>query len=1167
MAKEVVSRSLSIFIDETNAAKAYDKLAAKQKTLTAAIEKGTAAGKDMTREIEKLGAVSSQMNGLKDVMEGKVRPSFTMTRETVTRLRNELSRMSEDAPGYAAKFAAFQAATAEFNRMKSNITGVRAAAKSLVSEIKTIALGVVVGNTIQTAVQAIAGYVTGIVSRSAKLSDELTDIEKTTGLTTQQVQKLNSELTRIDTRTSNSELRALAKEAGKLGKESVEDIRKFVEEADKIKVALGEDLGEEAITKLGKLSNIFKVDMINIASAINEIGNASEASESFQVDFLNRLAGVGPTARLSADELLGYGAALETLGQTAEVSGTALNQFFLEFVRDTEKFGKVAGFAKGELSKFVQDQGTNAAFIEFLRRLKETSGTNEQLARNLQKLNIDGTRGASVFLALANNIERVASQQQIANAAIKDGSSIVNEFNKRNNNLAAELDKLGKRLSSAFNSSAFASGLKNVAESINDVLEPGSELVRQLDRQQAKVADLEANLNPLTKRYNELKGQVRLNADESVELFSVMEEIVRIVPEAGIKWNEYGQVLDISTGKVEDAIKAQKRLALALNREAIEDLKTEIAKAQNQIATSQAIIDTYRGKGEAIEKRNQALINTAIKNVEKYKTVLLDAAIVLKQKFGAELPAALNEMVERETRVISDATKTAAIAPPKQTGQGTVIELTDEEKRALKERAEEIKRLRDELKKLQKDYDIGKLTEFSRQIAQINLQFEEMVDRARKLNQPGLIEEANKQRAQRIEDAYDKLLKNGIRIPVDIVDDGVLAKAEELIRKVVETFDKDIKIKAGNDADFGRKVQDVTARKTDENKLTRLRAELEEQQLIRQQRIENAKITGETILQIETDFANRSKAIQTSIDEEIATQNFITRVNKIAETAAFILSYFNGLNDAINNLQNSQLENDRVVNDKKKQSYQKLLDQKVISQKDYDKKIAALEEEQRKKEGRAKVQQFKRNQLASLAQAGINGAEGVTKTISTFGMPAAIPFIALVSAITAAQMALIAAQEAPKFAKGGFLPKGPSHQEGGIDLVDTRSRRRVGNIEGGEPIISKGVYAANKRLVDSLLQKGYAGDHTPLAATWMTSKPKVLNVSDIANSMARTGYFASGGILPESSGAAPADPRTQALLEALLRRLHEPFFAQVIYGDYEAVARRMQAIRDGGMLN
>lgn len=109
-------------------------------------------------------------------------------------------------------------------------------------------------------------------------------------------------------------------------------------------------------------------------------------------------------------------------------------------------------------------------------------------------------------------------------------------------------------------------------------------------------------------------------------------------------------------------------------------------------------------------------------------------------------------------------------------------------------------------------------------------------------------------------------------------------------------------------------------------------------------------------------------------------------------------------------------------------------------------------------------------QKAAIAQALINAAIGIT---AAWKNPYAAPFtIPLIMATTAAQIAVIAAQKAPQFAKGGIIPNGPSHASGGIKLVDSISGSIVGEMEGGEPIISKNTYANNKELVDTLLYSG-----------------------------------------------------------------------------------------------
>jgi TP901 family phage tail tape measure protein len=256
------------------------------------------------------------------------------------------------------------------------------------------------------------------------------------------------------------ELLKLASEAGKLGISGAGNIKKFVKEADMINVALGEDLGEGAILSIGKLSDVFGTGMLNIGSAINSLGAASAASEGYLVDFAARLGGVAKTAGISAPDILGYGAVLDSLGLQAEMSGTALSNFFIDFTKNVGKFEGVAGMAKGSLQELIGKEGTNAGFMAFLENLKASSSGADDFLRKLEKLGIDGSRGAQVFLTLSNNIGMVKDQQKIANAEFDKGTSIVDEFNIKNNNFAASLEKLQKKIASLLTDNFIVNGIK-----------------------------------------------------------------------------------------------------------------------------------------------------------------------------------------------------------------------------------------------------------------------------------------------------------------------------------------------------------------------------------------------------------------------------------------------------------------------------------------------------------------------------------------------------------------------------------------------------------------------------------------------------------------------------------------------------------------------------------
>ena len=77
----------------------------------------------------------------------------------------------------------------------------------------------------------------------AKMEEAMADTRKYTGLADAAIRELNEDLKKMDTRTSREELNQLAGTAGRLGITSKADILEFVDAANQIKVALGDDLG------------------------------------------------------------------------------------------------------------------------------------------------------------------------------------------------------------------------------------------------------------------------------------------------------------------------------------------------------------------------------------------------------------------------------------------------------------------------------------------------------------------------------------------------------------------------------------------------------------------------------------------------------------------------------------------------------------------------------------------------------------------------------------------------------------------------------------------------------------------------------------------------------------------------------------------------------------
>lgn len=309
------------------------------------------------------------------------------------------------------------------------------------------------------ATAAIAGL-TGVglsvdrsVDKYTKMTDVYSDVEKYTGMTTERVAELNEEFKKMDTRTTREQLNALANDAGRLGLKTKEEILDFVEGADIIKVALGEDLGEDAVKNIGKMAEMFgisdekglKQGMLSTASAINEIGQSSSASEQYLLDFTARMAGTGKVAGISMTQIMGYASVLDQDMQQVEMSSTALQGVVMKMYQDPAKFANMAGKDVTAFTKLLKEDA-NEALLQLLSTLKGQGGL-EKLAPIFKEMNLDGARASGVLSNLATNVDKIRSEQTLANKAFEDGTSVINEFTKNNTNAAAEQEKARKVIS------------------------------------------------------------------------------------------------------------------------------------------------------------------------------------------------------------------------------------------------------------------------------------------------------------------------------------------------------------------------------------------------------------------------------------------------------------------------------------------------------------------------------------------------------------------------------------------------------------------------------------------------------------------------------------------------------------------------------------------------
>lgn len=278
------------------------------------------------------------------------------------------------------------------------------------------------------------------------------DVMKYTGMTREEIRELNEELGKLDTRTSRLALNALAADAGRLGTKGKDAIMDFVEAGDIINIALGEDLGDDAVKNIGKLAMMFGEDktkglrgaMLSSASAVNALGQSSTAAEPYLVDFTARMGGVAVQAKIAQANIMGYGSVLDQNMMQQEMAATAFQQLITKMFQTPATFARMLNMEVSDFSKLLNEDA-NEAILMFLDHLNQKGGFQE-LAPMFEKMGLNGQKAIGVISALAAKVDDVRVAQQLATEAYAEGQSVIAEFNAKNDTPEARAEKARKAL-------------------------------------------------------------------------------------------------------------------------------------------------------------------------------------------------------------------------------------------------------------------------------------------------------------------------------------------------------------------------------------------------------------------------------------------------------------------------------------------------------------------------------------------------------------------------------------------------------------------------------------------------------------------------------------------------------------------------------------------------
>lgn len=397
---------------------------------------------------------------------------------SINELKQAYNQLSDELNQLNTKSKEFNEKQKELKDLKKNIENATGAISKQ-------------GNSWQTAVKKLTAYVglfgvfnaikdtvTSAIKKNFEYSSSLTDIRKVSGLTMQDVNKLSEELAKIDTRTSVDGLAQLAYQGAKLGmgKYGVDGMAQFVKAADKINVAIGEEMGEEALPALSKMVETMGLipkmgiekAMLATGSAMFKLSSTSTSTSTNIVEFAKRLTGVSRTAGITTDQLLALGSASDSLFLMPEVSATAMSKFIVALQKNHNLIEKDLGIQQGTIKNMYAAGHAMDAIVLVLEKMRDKGNMNA-LGSIFKDLGSDGQRLITAMVTMSKNVDVLKDHLYESKEAFEEASAVTNEYNMQQQSAAGILDRANNLWEKAFVNPDGVESVKAMAQAWYDM--------------------------------------------------------------------------------------------------------------------------------------------------------------------------------------------------------------------------------------------------------------------------------------------------------------------------------------------------------------------------------------------------------------------------------------------------------------------------------------------------------------------------------------------------------------------------------------------------------------------------------------------------------------------------------------------------------------------------
>ena len=196
----------------------------------------------------------------------------------------------------------------------------------------------------------------------------------------------------------------------------------------------------------------------------------------------------------------------------------------------------------------------------------------------------------------------------------------------------------------------------------------------------------------------------------------------------------------------------------------------------------------------------------------------------------------------------------------------------------------------------------------------------------------------------------------------------------------------------------------------------------------------------------------KTKDVDKAAGSELEWENVFKNLDNVHARFRAVEMGIGAMNNAFSafsqlqeNLNARELSKYTANQQKKKQALLDQLNQGYISQAQYQKELQRLDEEAEAKKKELALKQFKAQKAANMLNIIANTAMAVMRAYSDAGPLAGTALAAIVGGIGAVQLGIVAAQQPPSYAKGGYTK--------GLGFTDETGHEVAGVVHGKEYVI------------------------------------------------------------------------------------------------------------------